>query len=49
MKSTGIVRRTDKLGRVVIPKELRKLFGFENEQEVEIYVDKNHIILRKFS
>ena len=43
MKSTGIIRRVDELGRVVIPIELRNQFNI-----VEIYVDGSSIILKKF-
>lgn len=49
MKSTGIVRRIDELGRVVIPKEIRKTLKIREGDNLEIYVDKNSVILRKFS
>jgi len=39
MKSTGIVRRLDELGRVVIPKELRKTLTIDVKDPLEIYVD----------
>ena len=39
MKSTGIVRRVDELGRVVIPIELRNKFGIAEKDPIEIYVD----------
>ena len=39
MKSTGIVRNIDELGRVVVPKELRKKLGISNTDPVEIYVE----------
>ena len=49
MKATGIVRSIDKLGRVVIPKELRKTYGLSVEDSVEIFVnDDNQIILKKY-
>lgn len=51
MKATGIVRRFDDLGRIVIPKDLRKqLFGTKNSEgmPMEIFVDKDNIILRKY-
>lgn len=51
MKATGIVRRFDDLGRIVIPKEIRKImFGtWENTgQPVEIFMDKESIVLRKY-
>ena len=47
MKSTGIVRRTDNLGRVVIPKEIRKTHSIGSEQKLEIYVENGTIIIRK--
>lgn len=49
MKSTGIVRRIDELGRVVIPKEIRKTLKIREGDTLEIYVEKGSIILRKFS
>lgn len=48
MKSTGIVRKVDELGRVVIPKELRKKFCIEEKDGLEIYVEDNKIILKKY-
>lgn len=48
MKSTGIVRNIDELGRVVVPKELRKKLGIANTDPVEIYVEDNKIILTKY-
>ena len=52
MRATGIVRRIDDLGRIVIPKELRKqLFGTPEKSEgmpMEIFMDKDNIILRKY-
>lgn len=47
MKSTGIIRRTDDLGRIVIPKELRKSFGIEENTPLEIFLRGNQIILEK--
>ena len=46
MKSTGIVRRVDELGRVVIPIEIRNQFGIAEKDPIEIYVDGNSIILK---
>lgn len=40
MRTTGIVRRTDELGRVVIPKEIRKQLGIRDGEPLEIYLDK---------
>ncbi len=48
MKSTGIVRNIDELGRVVVPKEIRKKLGISNTDPVEIYVEGNKIILEKY-
>ncbi len=49
MKSTGIVRKVDQLGRVVLPKELRKTLNIkEVEDSLEIYVEDNRIVLRKY-
>lgn len=47
MKSTGIIRRVDELGRVVIPIELRNKFGIAEKDPIEIYVDGSNIILKK--
>jgi transcriptional pleiotropic regulator of transition state genes len=48
MKSTGIVRKLDGLGRVVIPMELRRTLDINEKDPVEIFVDGEEIILRKF-
>lgn len=48
MKSTGIVRKVDELGRVVIPKELRKKFDIKEKDGLEIYVEEDKIILKKY-
>ncbi len=48
IKSTGIVRRVDELGRVVIPIELRNKFGILEKDPIEIYVDGSSIVLRKY-
>lgn len=48
MKSTGIVRKLDSLGRVVIPKELRRTFNIAEKDALEIYVDGEQIILKKY-
>ena len=48
MKATGIVRQLDQLGRIVIPKELRTTFDLNEKDPIEIYVDGNDIILRKY-
>ena len=48
MKSTGIVRRVDELGRIVIPMELRRTFGIEIKDPLEIFVDGDSIVLSKY-
>ena len=48
MKSTGIVRKVDELGRVVIPIELRRMLDIAEKDGLEIYVDGDKIILRKY-
>jgi len=48
MKSTGIVRKVDELGRMVIPIELRRTMDIEEKDALEIYVDGDKIILRKY-
>lgn len=49
MKNTGIVRRIDELGRVVIPKEIRKVLRIRDGEPLEIYVEGEKISLKKFS
>ncbi len=48
MKETGVVRRLDELGRVVIPKEIRKRLKIKNGDMVDIYTDNEYIILQKY-
>lgn len=48
MKATGIVRKVDELGRVVIPIELRRTLGIGEKDPLEIFVDGDEIILRKY-
>lgn len=48
MKSTGIIRRVDELGRVVIPIELRNKFGIAEKDPIEIYVEGSNIVLKKY-
>ena len=48
MKSTGIVRRVDELGRIVLPIELRRTMDIAEKDAIEIYVDGASIILRKY-
>ena len=49
MKSTGIVRKVDELGRVVIPIELRRNLDIDVKDALEIFVDGEHIILKKYA
>lgn len=48
MKATGVVRKVDELGRIVIPIELRENFGIKVKDPLEIYVDDEKIILKKY-
>lgn len=48
LKSTGIIRRVDELGRVVIPIELRNKLNIVEKDPIEIYVDGSSIVLRKY-
>jgi AbrB family transcriptional regulator, transcriptional pleiotropic regulator of transition state genes len=47
MKSTGVVRKIDELGRIVLPSELRRVFGIREGDELEISVDGERVILQK--
>lgn len=49
MKSTGVIRRIDELGRVVIPKEIRKTLRIKDGESLEIYLENTSIILKKYS
>lgn len=46
MKATGIVRRVDDLGRIVIPKEIRRSFGIEESTPMEYFIDGANIVIR---
>ncbi|MEG0944755.1 MAG: AbrB/MazE/SpoVT family DNA-binding domain-containing protein, partial [Angelakisella sp.] len=48
MKSTGIVRKVDGLGRIVLPIELRRVLDIPVQSDLEIYVDGEEIILKKY-
>lgn len=48
MKSTGIVRKVDELGRIVLPIELRRTLDIAEKDALEIYVDEEQIILKKY-
>lgn len=49
MQETGIVRRIDELGRVVIPKEMRKTLRIKEGDPLEIYTDKENLVFKKYS
>ena len=49
MKATGIVRRVDELGRVVIPIEIRNKFGIAEKDPIEIYVEGTSIVLKNLN
>jgi len=48
MKATGIVRRVDELGRVVLPCELRKVMNINDRDSLEVFVDADTIVLKKY-
>lgn len=48
MKATGIVRPIDKLGRIVIPKELRRIYDLTVDDSVEIFVNDDQIVIKKY-
>lgn len=48
MKSTGIVRKTDGLGRVAIPAELRRTLDIDSKDGIEFFIDEEKIVLRKY-
>ena len=49
MKATGVIRRIDDLGRIVIPKEIRKNLKISEGDSLEIYVDDSNVIFKKYS
>lgn len=49
MKTTGVIRRIDDLGRIVIPKEIRKNLRIKTGDNLEVYLDGDTIVLKKFS
>jgi len=49
MISTGIIRNIDPLGRLVLPKELRKTYGITTDTPLEIFTDGDTILLRKYT
>lgn len=48
MKSTGIIRKVDELGRIVLPKELRTILAIEERDAMEIFMDGEQIVLQKY-
>ncbi|WP_312158634.1 AbrB/MazE/SpoVT family DNA-binding domain-containing protein [Oscillibacter sp.] len=48
MKSTGIVRKVDELGRIVLPIEMRRTLDIAEKDSLEIYVEGNSVILKKY-
>ena len=49
MKSTGITRQVDELGRFVLPIEIRRMMGIKEKDALEIYVDGSSVILKKYN
>lgn len=49
MKNTGIIRKVDELGRVVIPKEIRRIHNINVGDPMEVFVDCDTIVLKKYS
>lgn len=49
MKSTGVLRRIDELGRIVIPKEIRRNLKIKDGESLEIFIDDNSVVLKKYS
>ncbi|MBQ8849641.1 MAG: AbrB/MazE/SpoVT family DNA-binding domain-containing protein [Clostridia bacterium] len=48
MKSTGIVRKVDNLGRIVLPIEIRKVLDIKEKDSIEIFIDDDKIVLAKY-
>ena len=48
MKSTGIVRKVDELGRIVLPVELRRTLDISERDELEIYLDDDRVVMKKY-
>ena len=48
MKSTGVVRRIDELGRIVLPKEMRKMLKIKSGDNLEIFMSDGDIVLSKY-
>jgi len=48
MKNTGVIRKIDELGRIVIPKEIRKNLNIHNGEDVQIFIEEDKIVLQKY-
>ena len=48
MKSTGVVRKVDELGRIVLPIEIRKVLDIKQKDAIEIFTDGDKIVLQKY-
>ena len=48
MKATGIIRKVDELGRIVLPIELRRTLDISEHDEMEIFIENEQVILRKY-
>lgn len=48
MKSTGIIRKVDELGRVVLPVEIRRRLDIAERDEVEFYLEDDRVVLKKY-
>ena len=48
MKSTGVVRKVDELGRIVLPISIRQTMDINEKDPLEIFIDENRIILQKY-
>lgn len=48
MKNTGVIRKIDNLGRIVVPKEIRKNLNIRNGDDVQIFIDEDKIVLKKY-
>ncbi len=48
MKSTGIIRKVDELGRIVLPIELRRMLDINEHDELEIYIENDQVVLKKY-
>ena len=48
MKATGFIKKVDEMGRIVVPKDIRKALGISNLDYVQFYLDENGVVLRKY-